>query len=269
MAHHLVAQPLPAARRPGRTPTQRAVASAGGLLLFLAASLRAAARPRQWWRPAMAESWRQIYDSFGLVILIAAVGGALVAQQIGVQFQNNLPSWVIGSIVAASAITEITPLFTAFVLIGVVGTRIASEISAMQVTEQLDALEVIGRDPLTHLILPRICGAMLAGPLLMCFALATSLVAGWITALLSTRVTSADFWFGVRHYMRDFPLFFALIKSVVFGFAITAIACYNGLEAKGGSAGVGRATRNAVVAMIVGILVVDVCLVPLLKWVRI
>lgn len=250
------------------SPT-RVLSGVGGVLLLIGALLRAVPRPRQWLRPALAEAGRQIGDAFGLVLLIGTVAGALVAQQIGVQFAGNLPSWVIGSIVAASTITEVTPLFVAFVLIGVVGTRIAAEIGSMRVTEQVDALEVMGRDPVAHLVLPRIVGAIIAGPALMVFALAASLVAGWAASIMVTRATSADFWFGVRHYMRDFPLFFALIKGVVFASGMTLIAAFTGLEATGGSEGVGRATRRAVVAMIVGTLVLDVCLVPLLKWVRI
>lgn len=238
----------------------------GRILLLLTAMAYAAVRPARWSRLALVEARRQIGDALALVLLIALVGGALVAQQIGVQFEGNLPAWVVGAIVAASTVTEITPLFTAFILIGVVGTRISSEIGSMRVTEQIDALEVMGRDPLGHLVVPRIAGAVLAGPVLMVFALAASLAAGWLTSILVTRATSADFWFGVRHYMRDFPLFFALIKGVVFSFGITLIACYNGLEAQGGSEGVGRATRHSVVAMIVGILVLDAALVPLLKW---
>jgi phospholipid/cholesterol/gamma-HCH transport system permease protein len=241
----------------------------GKILLLLGAFGRALLRPSRWWRAAVGETSRQMGDAFGLVILISVVGGALIAQQIGVQFQNNLPSWVIGAIVAATTITEITPLFTAFILIGVVGTRIAAEIGSMQVSEQLDALEVMGRDPVSHLVVPRIMGAVIAGPILMCFALAASLAAGWLASILATRATSGDFWFGVRAYMRDFPLFFALIKGFLFGFWITLLACYNGLEARGGSAGVGRATRSAVIAMIVGLLLLDAALVPLLKWVRI
>lgn len=239
------------------------------MLLLLGAAAGAATRPREWGRAAVGEAARQATDAFWLALLMGAVAGALITQQIGVQFEDNLPSWVVGAIVAASTITEVTPLFTAFVLIGVVGTRVAAEIGAMRVTEQVDALEVMGRDPVSHLVLPRVVGALIAGPILLSFAIAASLAAGWLTAILVTRATTADFWFGVRHYMRDFPLFFAMIKALSFGLLMTLTASYAGLEAGGGSQGVGRATRGAVVAMIVGVLLLDVCLVPLLKWVRV
>lgn len=245
-----------------------AVRGVGRVLLLLNAAGNAAMHPRRWLRAAFGEAHRQIVESFALVLLMGVIAGALITQQIGVQFEDNLPIWVVGAIVAASAITEVTPLFTAFVLIGVVGTRIVAEIGAMRVTEQVDALEVMGRDPVAHLVVPRIVGALIAGPILLTFALAISLAAGWVTAIIVTRATTADYWFGVRHYMRDFPLFFAMIKAVSFGFGMTLIATYRGLEASGGSEGVGHATRRAVVGMIVGILVLDACLVPLLKWIR-
>jgi phospholipid/cholesterol/gamma-HCH transport system permease protein len=103
----------------------------------------------------------------------------------------------------------------------------------------------------------------------MCFALVASMLCGWAFSLVSTRATTPDFWFGVRHYMRDFPMFYALIKACAFGAAITFISCYAGLEARGGSLGVGRTARQAVVAMIAAIIVLDVALVPLLKFIRI
>jgi phospholipid/cholesterol/gamma-HCH transport system permease protein len=145
----------------------------------------------------------------------------------------------------------------------------AAELGTMRVTEQIDALEVIGRDPVTHLVLPRVLAGMMVGPLIMSLALATSMLAGWLVALMTTRATTVDFWFGVRHYMRDFPMFFALIKGAAFSTSIAFVSSYVGLEAAGGSAGVGRATCRAVVAMIASIVLLDTALVPLLKMVRI
>lgn len=229
----------------------------------------ALARPRAWVPGMLVEARRQTADALGLVLVLSMLGGVLIAQQTGVQFQGTLPAWVVGSIVAASLVTELTPLFTAFALVGMVGTRIAAELGSMRVTEQVDALSVMGRDPFTFLVLPRVIGALVAAPILVSFALGASMLAGWGAALLATRADSADFWFGVRHYMRDFPLFFALIKTFAFGGAIAAIGCAAGLSAGGGAAGVGEATRRAVVLMILAIVVLDTALVPLLKVVRI
>ncbi len=212
---------------------------------------------------------RQLLSTLPLVLLLCALGGALMAQQTGVQFNRNLPDWVIGAIVAASLITEMVPLFIGFALVGTVGARIAAELATMQVTEQVDALEVIGRDPVVLLVAPRVFAGLLSGALLASFGLAISLLVGWATALAATPVSSADFWYGVRHYMRDFPLFFAAIKCATFSLAVTFLGCYVGLDATEGSLGVGRAVTNGVVAMISAIVLLDTALVPLLKLVTI
>lgn len=230
---------------------------------------RSLVRPGDWLRATITELHRQSFDALGLTIVLTVAGGALIAQQTGYQFQGTLPSWVVGAIVAASVITEITPLFVGLTFVGVVGTRIAAELAAMQATEQVDALEVIGRDPVVYLVAPRVLASCFAGPLLIAVGLGASIVAGWGVALITTRAGTADFWFGVRHYMRDFPMFYALIKGAAFSTAITFIACYAGLHSSGGSAGVGRTVRQAVVAMISAVIVLDTALVPLLKVVRV
>lgn len=237
----------------------------GEIAMLASALVGVALRPRAWFGDMVREASRQSIDALPLVIFLSALGGALLSQQTGYQFQGTLPAWVVGSIVAASAVTEMAPLFAGFALVGTVGTRIVAEVAAMRVTQQIDALEVMSRDPIVYLVAPRVVAGMVTGPLVMCFALVSSMLAGWLFALLTTRADTADFWFGVRHYMRDFPLFFALIKGWAFGAAITFTACYAGLETRGGSAGVGRSVCRGVMWMIAAIILADTALVPLLK----
>jgi phospholipid/cholesterol/gamma-HCH transport system permease protein len=238
----------------------------GRAVLLVLAIFDALRRPRVWAALALEETRRQALDLLPLAMLLALLGGTLIAQQTGYQFvAGTLPSWVVGSIVAASLVTEMTPLFTGFALVGIVGTRIAAELGAMVVTEQVDALEVMGRDPVGYLVVPRVIAGLIATPVIVTFALAASMLSGWGVSLVATRAGSADFWFGVRHYMTDFPLFFAAIKAAAFGVSTTFIACYVGLEAHGGSRGVGRASRQAVVAMITAVVFLDTALVPLLR----
>jgi phospholipid/cholesterol/gamma-HCH transport system permease protein len=229
---------------------------------------RVAGRPRVWGGATLREANRQLTDALPLVVCMSGLGGALISQQTGYQFQGTLPSWVVGSVVAASVVTELAPLFAGLAVVGTVGTRIAAELASMQATQQVDALELIGRDPVVHLVAPRVFAAVLTGPVLMSFAVVVSMVCGWAFALLTTRAASPDFWFGVRHYMRDFPMFYALIKGLVFGGAVSFIACSAGLRSRGGSAGVGRSVCQAVVWMIAAIVFFDTALVPLLKVVR-
>ncbi len=253
---------LPIAAPPG--VLQRALVHIGRAALLALGILRALRTPGQWLDAALVETRRQAFGSLPLVLFLTGVGGAVTAQQTGYQFEGTLPAWVIGSVVAASVITELAPLLTAIALVGIVGARIAAELAAMQVTEQVDALEVIGRDPIPFLVVPRVVAGFVAAPILVALALAGSMYAGWAFAVMVTPATSADFWFGVRYFMRDFPFFFALIKGAVFGATITFIACYLGLQATGGSSGVGRATTAAVVAMLSAILLLDMIMAPLL-----
>jgi phospholipid/cholesterol/gamma-HCH transport system permease protein len=166
-------------------------------------------------------------------------------------------------------VTEVTPIFVALGLIGMIGTRIAAELSTMRVTEQIDALEVIGRDPVPYLVVPRVLATFIVGPILMAAALVASMIAGWLAAIAVTDASTQDFWFGVRFYMRDFPMFFALIKGFAFGGAISFIAAFIGLEATGGSAGVGRSVKRAVVGMMLIMVVLDTLIAPLLKIIRV
>jgi phospholipid/cholesterol/gamma-HCH transport system permease protein len=242
-----------------------AIEHIGRSALLIWAMLHAFRRPRVWARLAIEETRRQALDLLPLASLLALLGGALMAQQTGYQFEGTLPSWVVGSVVAASLVTEITPLFTGFALVGIVGTRIAAELGAMVVTEQVDALEVMGRDPVAYLVVPRVVAGLAATPIVVTFAMAVAMLAGWGTAMVATGAASPDFWFGVRRYMTDFPLFFAIIKAAAFGLSTTFIGCYVGLEAHGGSRGVGSAARQGVVAMITAVVLLDTALVPLLS----
>lgn len=241
----------------------------GRSVLLMLACASAVARPRRWLGAATEQARVQLTDALGLTLLLSGLGGLLISQQTGYQFQGNLPLWVVGSIVSSSLVTEVTPLFVGLSIIGMIGTRVAAELGAMQITEQIDALEVIGRDPIEHLVMPRIAGALIAGPILMAFALVVSMLCGWLGAIVTTHASTADFWFGVRYYMRDFPLFFAMIKGVAFGGAIVFVGCYAGLQTADGSAGVGRAVKSGVVGMLSVMVILDAMIAPLLKIIRV
>jgi phospholipid/cholesterol/gamma-HCH transport system permease protein len=244
------------------------LAGFGRCALLLLACLRALRQPGLWLGETVAEMRRQAFDALPLVLLLSTLAGALISQQTGYQFQGNLPAWVVGSIVSSSLITEVTPLFVGLGIIGMIGTRIAAELSTMQVTEQVDALEVIGRDPVPYLVMPRVLAAFVVGPMLMAVALAASMISGWLAAVMVTNASTQDFWFGVRYYMRDFPMFFALIKGFAFGGVLSFVASFVALGATGGSVGVGRSVKRAVVGMLLSMVLLDTIIAPLLKIIR-
>lgn len=238
----------------------------GRAALMAWAILRILPKPRRYAVAAIQHGYIIGIRSLPLVLVMAGLCGAVTSQQTGAQFTGSLPLWVIGSVAAASVITELGPLITAIVLIGRVGASIAAELATMRVTEQIDALQALGRDPVAHLIVPRVlAGALVTPPLVILangMALVTALVVG---VLVIDGLTAADFIYGMRFYFRPFSLIFSAIKAFFFGFSITFLACYIGINGRGGAEGVGRTTTMAVVATTLAMMIVDVILVPLLK----
>lgn len=238
----------------------------GRAALLAAAIFRTLGSPRKYLHASLAQAYAMGVRSLPLVLFMAVIGGAIASQQTGAQFAGGLPVWVTGSVVAAGVLTELGPVLTAIVLIGRLGASIAAELGTMKVTEQIDALYSIGRDPVTLLIVPRVAGGALVVPSLVILADATGIFAGWATGLMTIDgLTSAEFLYGARFYFRPWVLIFSVIKAAVFGVTITFLACFIGLEGRGGAEGVGRTTTAAVVATTIAVMVLDLMLIPLLK----
>src|SRR5881628_468240 len=156
------------------------------------------------------------------------------------------------------------PVLTGLILAGRIGARYAAELGSMRVTEQIDALESLGRSPVTHLLLPRILAGLFAIPVLVMLANAFGIVVGYITARSSLGLTYADFEFGSRYFFRPLDLYYSAIKSGAFAGAVTIIPCYIGFNTQQGAEGVGRSTTQAVVAASVTVLMLDTILTKLI-----
>jgi phospholipid/cholesterol/gamma-HCH transport system permease protein len=228
--------------------------------------LKVLPRPRLYANAALQQAWVMGIASLPLVLLIAFLGGAVTSQQTGAQFTGGLPLWVIGSVLTASVLTELGPLLTAIVMMARIGAAIAAELASMKVTEQIDALYAMGRDPIPFLVAPRVVAGAIVFPPLTVLADAMGIGSGWFVGLFTVEgLTSYDIIYGMRYYFRPWALIFSVIKGGVFGIAITFIACFVGLEGKGGAEGVGRTTTTAVVITTVALMVLDVLLAPVLK----
>ncbi len=204
------------------------------------------------------------YGSLFIVLLVAAFAGAVTSLQTGYQFTGTLPLYYAGAVISESMILELGPVLTALILAGRIGARYAAELGTMRVTEQIDALESLGRSPITHLLLPRVIAGMLVIPALTMFANATGIIVGYLTAKGSLGLTYGDFEYGARYFFRPLDLWYSLIKSYCFAGAVTLIPCYIGYNTQQGAEGVGRATTTAVVAASVSILMLDAVITKLL-----
>lgn len=218
----------------------------------------------QWriWLPRTFEQAQQIgYGSLFIVLLVAGFAGAVTALQTAYQFTTSLiPSYYAGGIVTASVILELGPVLTGLILAGRIGARYAAELGTMRVTEQIDALESLGRSPMTHLLLPRILAGMLVIPVLVVIANVGGILSGYLAAKASLAITDHDFTYGSRFFFRPFDLFYSMTKAYAFAAAVTVIPCYVGYHTQQGAEGVGRAATMAVVATSVTILLLDTLL---------
>jgi phospholipid/cholesterol/gamma-HCH transport system permease protein len=204
------------------------------------------------------------YGSLFIVLLVAGFAGAVTSLQTGYQFTGTLPLSYAGAVISESMILELGPVLTALILAGRIGARYAAELGSMRVTEQIDALESLGRSPISHLLIPRVLAGILVIPALTMLANATGIIVGYLTAKGSLGLTYTDFEDGARFFFRPLDLWYSLIKSYFFAGAITLISCYIGYNTQQGAEGVGRATTTAVVASSVTILLLDVLTTKLL-----
>jgi phospholipid/cholesterol/gamma-HCH transport system permease protein len=238
----------------------------GRAALLAGQIVRVLPRPRLYLRAALQQAYLMGVASLPLVLFMAFLGGAVTSQQTGTQFTGGLPLWVIGSVLTASVLTELGPVLTGIVMMARIGAAIAAELASMKVTEQIDALYAMGRDPVAFLVVPRVVAGFLVFPLLVILADAMGILSGWAVGLLAVDgLTSADVVYGARYYFRPWALWFSVIKGGIFGVAITFVACHVGLQGRGGAEGVGRATTTTAVVTTLLLMILDVLLVPLLK----
>ena len=202
--------------------------------------------------------------SVPIVLVTATLSGVVTSQQGGYQFTGAVPAYVLGSVVTTSVVLELAPVLTAIVLIGRVGARITAEFGTMNVSEQMDAMYALGRDPIRILAAPRILAGMLVVPMLVGIANTVGVFSGMVSAQLSAGLGPESFFYGARLFWHNYDLFYSLLKGFVFGLVIPLIAAHMGLRVRGGAEGVGRATTRSVMFMTLAILVLDALFPPLL-----
>ncbi|OIP05849.1 MAG: ABC transporter permease [Bacteroidetes bacterium CG2_30_32_10] len=204
-------------------------------------------------------------DSLGIVIIISIFMGAVVAIQTAYNIDSPLvPRYTVGFTTRQSLVLEFSPTIISLILAGKVGSRIASEIGTMRVTEQIDALEIMGINPAGYLILPKIVAAMLINPIIITISMFVGLFGGWIACAGGQSVTPDTYVFGIQSYFKAFEVFYALIKTVVFAFIITSVAGYQGYYTEGGALEVGKASTKAVVHASILIILFNLILTQLL-----
>ncbi len=204
-------------------------------------------------------------NSIPIVALMSIFMGGVIALQTASNMGSPfLPEYTIGYITRSSTILEFSPTIISLILAGKVGSNIASEIGTMKTTEQIDALEIMGVNSLTYLILPKILAAVLFFPVLIIFSMGLSLVGGWLSLIGSGLSSTETYIVGIRSFFELSNVFYALCKTVVFAFLIVSIASFYGCYTKGGALDVGRSATHAVVSSSVAILIANFLLTQMI-----
>ena len=222
---------------------------------------------REWriWLPRMmTEAWNIGVGSLFIVLLISGFAGAVTSLQARYQFTGTIPIYYLAGVIVESIVLELGPVLTGLILAGRIGARYAAELGTMRVTEQIDALESLGRSPSSHLLIPRVIAGLLMIPALTVLADVMGIASGWFSMKLVLPITDSDFSYGARIFWRNQDAYFSVIKSFFFAGSITVISCYMGFTTQQGAEGVGRSTTGAVVSSSVMILLLDVILTKLL-----
>ena len=197
-------------------------------------------------------------DSLGIIMIISIFMGAVITIQTSANIDSALiPAYTIGFTARQSTILEFSPTIMALILAGKIGSNIASEIGLMRVTEQIDALEIMGVNSGSFLILPKIVAAVIINPFLVVISMFVSIGGGYMIAQFTDIVSVPDYVFGIQFDFRPFHVTYALIKSVIFAFIITSIPAYQGYYASGSALEVGKASTRAVVFSSIVILIAN------------
>lgn len=203
--------------------------------------------------------------AMGIVALTSVFMGAVITIQSAYNLVNPLvPLYAVGIVARDSIILEFSPTIIMLVLAGKVGSGIASEIGTMRVTEQIDALEIMGINSSGFLTLPKIVAGMLICPFVVLLSMFLGIFGGWVAGDLSGVVPSPDYIQGLQDQFVPFNITFALIKTLVFAFIITSVSAYHGYHTEGGALEVGQSSTRAVVFSSIAILIFDYILTQLL-----
>ena len=237
----------------------------GSYIVLMLQVFRRPDKPKVFWKQLLVEFQSVGVDSLGIVAIISLFMGAVVALQTAFNIDSPLiPSSTVGFTTRQSMILEFSPTVISLILAGKVGSRIASEIGTMRVTEQIDALQIMGVNSANFLIFPKVVAPMIFNPILIVISMFLGIAGGWVACILSGVISSQDYIEGIRSWFDPYSITYALIKTTVFAFLIVSVSAYHGYRISGGALEVGRASTKAVVYSSILIIVFNLILTQLL-----
>ena len=241
--------------------------SVGSYVLFLKMVFRRPDRWRIFWRQFINEADKLIISSILLVGVISLFIGGVLVIQTAYNLENPLiDKMYVGYMVRESLILEFCSTMIALILAGKMGSNIASEIGSMRITEQIDAMEMMGVNSAGFLVLPKVVASTLLSPLLMLLSLALGVLGGYFVVEFTQIIPTSSYITGIKAFYNGFYIWYSCFKMSLFCFMISSISAYNGYYATGGSLGVGRSSTRAIVTTSILILLGDLVVTQLMLY---
>lgn len=208
-------------------------------------------KPDKWrifWKQYATEAYKLILDSIPIVSIISIFIGAVIVIQTANNMENPfIPKMYIGYMAREMLALEFCSTMVALILAGKIGSNIASEIGSMRITEQIDAMDIMGVNSANYLILPKIVSATTLSPLLMLLSFMLGLIGGAAIVIFTGIINYSQYIDGLQFAFKPFYIYYSMTKMAVFGFIITSVSAFFGYYATGGSLGVGRSSTKAIV----------------------
>ncbi len=237
----------------------------GKYLIFLSSLVMRRESFKTYYKLVMEEAILVGINSILLVALVASFMGAVTTVQTAYNMVSPLiPNFVISQVVREMTILELAPTIIAIIYAGKVGSSMAGNLGTMRITEQIDALEVMGINSASYLVLPKVIASLIMYPLLVILAGVCAMVGGYIVGSITGVVTPNDYIYGIRFSFNEYTVTFAMIKSIAFAFMISTISCFKGYFTQGGALEVGISSTNAVTSSVIAVLISDYLLAQLL-----
>ena len=241
--------------------------SVGRYCLFLKMVFRKPEKWRIFWKQFVLEADKLILSSILIVAVISVfIGGVLVIQTASNMQNPMLDRMYVGYMVRESLVLEFCSTMVALLLAGKMGSNIASEIGSMRISEQIDAMDMMGVNSAGFLVLPKILSTVLLSPFLMLLSMALGILGGYLVVEMTEIIPTAKYIAGLRYSFNGFYIFYSCFKMSLFCFFISSISAFNGYYAKGGSLGVGYSSTKSIVAACILILMFDLIVTQLMLY---
>ncbi|MBO8432807.1 MAG: ABC transporter permease [Bacteroidetes bacterium] len=241
------------------------ISTIGRYFLLMAKVFSPPGKRKLFWKQVVEEIHQLGFDSIPIVSLVSIFVGAAITIQLQINMDSPwIPIYAVGFATRKAIVMELAPTIIGLILAGKIGSHIASQLGTMRVTEQIDAIEVMGLNSASYLILPKIIACLIFNPILIMLSIVAALFGGWAVGISIGGMSSYEFIYGLQSFPHNFDLVYAIIKTIVFAFFISSISSFYGYSVQGGAIEVGKASTKAVVNSSIAIILSNLVLTQLL-----